>query len=440
MRIWPWGRRADAARADKARPAPAAKAGSSFLSSDAEAWDRLLPGGLGSVSPESAMRHAAVYRCVSIIAFAAAMLPLKTYRELDNGDREATGAHPAADLLRLRPNPRLSRTMWLRATLAQMLLEGNAVSWIERRGSGDPVALWPIPFGRVGIELYGTGRLRYRLQLDDGTAVVADQDDVLHIPGSSEWTGLRARTPIQAMAAAVGLGIEADRFAREYFANDATPSGYIKYPQKYGGDKEELRGFWRRTFGQGGRHSGPAVLDQGGEYVRIPISAHDAQLLDTRRFQIEDIARIFGVPRFLLGMDETSWGSGIEALGIGFVTYTLDPHLCAIEDEVNHKLFGRGRPGRPGPAPPRFLGEFDRDVLVRGDIESRFKAYRLALGGSSGPGWMTPNEVRRKQNDPARPDGDDLTKWVQPAQPTPASAGQEPDGHDPAAPRDEPRP
>ncbi|ACL62070.1 phage portal protein [Methylobacterium nodulans] len=428
MKFW----RRSARRADAARVEPTIEASTSFLSSDAEAWDRILPGGLpGSVSPETAMRHAAVYRCVSIIAFAAAMLPLKTYRELDNGDREASAAHPAADLLRIRPNPRLSRTMWLRATLAQMLLEGNAVSWIERKGSGDPVALWPVPFHRVAISLNGE-RLRYRLQLDDGRLIVVDQDDVLHIPGSSEWDGLKANTPIQAMGAAVGLGIEADRFAKEYFENDATPSGYIKYPAKYAGDKDELRGFWGRTFGRGRRHSGPAVLDQGGEYVRIPISAQDAQLLDTRRFQIEDIARIFGVPRFLLGMDETSWGSGIEALGIGFVTYTLDPHLCAIEDEVNHKLYGRGRPARPGPNPPRYLAEFDRDVLVRGNIESRFKAYRQGLGGSSGPGWMTINEVRRKQNLPARSDGDTLTPWPGqgPATPTKADDGQDPPAAD----------
>ncbi|KTS25062.1 hypothetical protein NS228_20410 [Methylobacterium indicum] len=422
----PFWRRSPRAAA-RPRVEPEIEASATFLSSDAEAWNALLPGGLaGTVSPATAMRHAAVYRCVSIIAFAAAMLPLKTYRELDDGDREPSLDHPAADLLRIRPNPRLSRTLWLRTMLAQMLLRGNAVTWIERKASGDPVALWPIPFERVAVSLAGD-RLRYRLILDTGTAVVVDQDDVLHVPGSAEWDGVTAMTPIRAMSAAVGLGIEADRFAQSYFENDAAPSGYISYPQVYKGDKDELRGFWRRTFGKSGRHAGPAVLDQGGTYNRIPISAQDAQLLDTRRFQIEDIARIFGVPRFLLGMDETSWGSGIEALGIGFVTYTLDPHLVAIEDEVNHKLYGRGRPSRPGRNPPRFLGEFDRDVLVRGNIESRFKAYRLALGGSSGPGWMTPNEVRRKQNDRARPDGDGLAAWKAPTTPPEPAADAPPD-------------
>ncbi|GJE04695.1 phage portal protein [Methylobacterium isbiliense] len=211
MTFW----RCTARRAEAARATPQVEASTSFLSSDAEAWDRIPPGGLaGGISTETAMRHAAVYRCVSIIAFAAAMLPLKTYREQPGGDRVASAEHPAADLLRIRPNPRLSRTLWLRATLAQMLLEGNAVSWIERRGSGDPLALWPVAFHRIGIELAGE-RLRYRLLLDDGRAIVVDQDDVLHVPGSAEWTGLKARTPIQAMGAAVGLGLEADRFARE---------------------------------------------------------------------------------------------------------------------------------------------------------------------------------------------------------------------------------
>lgn len=409
------------------------RASTNFLSSDAEAWNQLLPGGLaGTVSPERAMRHAAVYRCVAVIAFASAMLPLKTYRELPDGDRVADSKPTAADLLRIRPNPRMSRTMWVRATLAQMLLNGNGVSWIERLGSGEPIALWPIPWGRVAVSLVG-GRSVYRLTLDDGRTIVCDQDDVLHIPGSAEWDGLKAKTPIQAMGAAVGLGIEADRFAQAYFENDATPSGYIRFEKSFAGNegaKEELRSFWQRTFGRGKRHSGPAILDQGGEYRPIPISAQDAQLLDTRRFQIEDIARIFGVPRFLLGMDETSWGSGIEALGIGFVTYTLDPHLCAIEDEINHKLYGRGRPRLPGVTREPFLAEFDRDVLVRGDVKSRFEAYRLALGGSSGPGFMTQNEIRRKQNLTRVEGGDRLTEWSAKAQ---APAKEQPREEDPAA-------
>lgn len=405
------------------RAASSVRNSTTFLSSDAEAWNAALPGGFaGTVSPDAAMRHAAVYRCVALIAFAAAMLPLKSYEEAADGDRQQTDAPDAAALLRHRPNPRLSRTMFWRQMIGQMLLRGNGIAWIERKNSGVPVALWPVPFDRVAITLNGD-RLRYGLILDDGRRITVDQDDVLHFPGSPEWTGLQAKTPIGAMSSAVGLGIEADRFARKYFENDATPSGYITFPTgakvaSTDESKAELRGFWKRTFGGDGRHSGPAILTDGGEYKPIPISAHDAQLLDTRRFQIEDIARIFGVPRFLLGMDETSWGTGIEALGIGFVTYTLDPHLVAIEDEVNFKLFGRGRPKTPGPRGQVFLAEFDRDVLVRGNIENRFKAYQIGLGGNNGPGFLTQNEVRRRQNLPrsSDPGADKLHQYVPRAQ------------------------
>lgn len=392
-----------------ARPAervePTISNTTSFLSSDTEAWNNLLPGGLaGSVSPATAMRHAAVYRCVSLIAFSIAMLPLKTYKDLPSGDRETATQHWASYMLRKRPNTRMSRSVFWRQLAAQMLLRGNGIAWIERKGSGIPLNIWPIPFERVHISLNGD-RLRYQMQLDDGRIITVDQDDVLHFPGSPEWDGLKAKTPIQAMASSVGIGIEADRFARKYFENDATPPGYIAYPTGFKSkpeEKDELRAFWKRSFGGENRHSGPAILTDGGKYEQIPLSAEDAQLLETRRYQIEDIARIFGVPRFLLGMDETSWGSGIEALGIGYVTYTLDPHLVAVEDEIDFKLFPRSP----------FFGEFDRDVLLRGNIESRYKAYQLALGGSSGPGHMTPNEVRRRQNLPARPDGDKLAGWA----------------------------
>ena len=400
---------------------PQIAAATTWLSSDpAEIWHEAMPGafGPGGVTAQTAMRHAAVYRCVSIISFASAMLPIGIHEEIGEDDRAPRPRHPYADLLRFRPNPRMSRAMFWRTMIAQMLLRGNGIAWIERKGSGDPIALWPVPRERASVQLLA-GRLVYQLTLDDGRTIVVDQDDVLHIPGSPEWDGLMARSPIQAMASAVGIGIEADRFARKYFENDATPPGYISYPPNAGVTptperKEEIRRVWRERFGGDNRHSGPAVLDGGGEYKAIRISALDAQLLESRRFQIEDIARIFGVPRFLLAMDETSWGTGIEALGIGFVTYSLDPHLEAIEDELDHKLFGRGRPRLSGPAPSRFFAEFDRDPLLRGNLETRFKAYGTALGGNNGPGFATQNEIRAKLNMPRSkdPQSDKLHQYV----------------------------
>jgi HK97 family phage portal protein len=399
--------------------------GHSFPSSDGEAWGQLL-GGLGtSVTPETAMRHSAVYRCVFLVAATVAMLPLHTYARAGDGDRERSDAHAAAVLLRQRPNPRMTPTIFWRAIVSNMLLRGNGVAWIERKASGEPIALWPIAFSRATPSL-ANGRLRYALTLDDGRQLVADQDDVLHFPGSAEWDGVKAKTPIQAMGAAVGIGLEADRYAKLFFENDANPGQYISFPNKFdakSGAAEEVRKYYRSKFSGDKRFSGPAVFDQGGTVKQLEITAQDAQILETRRFQIEDIARVFGVPRFLLAMDETSWGTGIEKLGLAYVVYTCDPHLVAIEQEVSWKLFGSSR----------HFAEFERDALQRGDVKTRMEAYAKALGGSSGPGFMTPNEVRRRENlaRSADPNADKLTVWTPKAAKPPKESDD--DEADPAA-------
>jgi HK97 family phage portal protein len=377
-------------------------------------WARENPFGWprDAVGAESAMRHAAVFRCVSLIAGAVARLPVYTYRLQPDGDRELNTSHPAAPLLLRRPNPRMSRTMFWRQIVADMLLQGQGIAWIQRRQSGAPLALWPVPWRRVSVQLRN-GRLVYQLTLDGGQMVVADQDDVLHFPGSSEWDETECRTPARVYADSVSIGLEANRFARKYFENDATPAGYLTYPQKLRDTKQadEIRAYWQQRFGGENRFRGPAVLTEGGEFKQLSINAEDAQLIETRRFQIEDIGRIFGVPRFLLTLDETSWGSGIEQLGILFVRYTLDPHLQAIRDECDWKLFGTDA---------HFV-DFDTSELMRGDTKAMFEAYRLSLGGNNGPGFLTQNEVRRKLNLPRdeAAQSDELLTWAKPGAASP---------------------
>jgi HK97 family phage portal protein len=411
------------------RKEPTIEASSVAVTSSTGRWEDLFgPRVSVALSPDVAMRHATVWRCVSLISGIGAAIPIHTYHEDPDGSRSPTDSHAAARLLALRPNPRMSRSVFWRRIYSQMLFRGNGYAWIERRLNGQPMALWPVPYERCSVDLMSDGSARYRMWLDDMTEIVAHQDDVLHFPGSSVWDmqGLRCKTPMQAMAATVAIGLSADKYAQAYFDNDATPPIYISYPNKFqSGPKqgEDIRDYWKRQFGGENRHSGPAVLDQGGEVKQLDISAEDAQLLETRRFSVEDIGRIFGVPRFLLGMDETSWGSGIEALGIGFVTYTMDPHFVAIQDECNWKLFGTSKT----------FCEYDRDALIRGDIKARAEADRLALGGSAGPGWATQNDIRRSRNMRPVPNGDKLTDWAAvkpPASDIPA---------DPAAPKAPPK-
>lgn len=384
-----------------------------FASENPFAWPR------DAVSPDSAMRHAAVFRAVSLIAGAVARLPAYTYRLQKDGDRERNDSHPSGYLLLKRPNPRMSRTIFWRQVATEMLLEGQGIVWVQRRQSGAPVALWPIPWRRTTVNLAG-GRLVYRLTLDGGAQIAADQDDVLHIPGSNDWDETECKTPIRAYADSVAAGIEANRYARRYFENDATPGGYIKYPNKLRDAKQadEIRAYWQQKFGGERRFAGPAVLTEGGEFHNIAINAKDAQLLEARRYSVEDIARIFGVPRFLLALDETSWGSGIEQLGILFVRYTLAPHLTAIEDECNAKLFGTDA---------HFV-DFDERELMRGDTKSMFESYRMAMGGNNGPGFLTQNEVRRELNLPRdeAASSDELLNWSRASAPNGGDNAQTP--------------
>lgn len=412
--FWPFRRKTSAAPApERVEPqlgaAPDVQNAATITSSTGRWEDLFGPQIARAMSPELAMAHGAVWRCVSIISGVGAAVPLHTFRRAENGGAELAEGHAASSLLSIRPNERMSRTMFWRRMKSQMLLRGNAYAWIERKLNGQPIALWPVPYERVRVDLMSAGWARYHMRLDDMTMVVAHHDDVLHIPGSvvPEWDGLRFKTPMQAMASSVGIGLSADKYAQAYFDNDATPPSYITYPGKFQGGPEqskEIREYWLRTFGGLNRFTGPAVLDQGGKVEQLTLSAEDAQLLETRRFSVEDIGRIFGVPRFLLGLDETSWGSGIEALGIGFVQYTMEPHFTAIEDEVNWKLFGTSK----------HYCAFDREALIRGDIKARADADRQALGGSAGPGWATPNEIRRRRNMPPNPasTADELVGWT----------------------------
>lgn len=401
-----------AAPASESRPQAAGIPLSSLTS-----WDDLLGlvSGYNSMSADRAMRHGAVYACMRVIAGTIGQLPIKTYQyDDDTGVSIEAPRHPAARLLRLRPNPRMTAVMFWRAVVASAVLRGNGYAWIERSINGTPIALWPLPGGRVGPELVQAGPLKgriiYRLTLDDGDYVVADMDDILHIPGSLEWNGWEARSPLSAAASAINTGLEADEYAQRFFQNDATPPTVLEYPSKVGPELAELI---RTEFGAKGtrenRHK-VRVLSEGGKISQLALSAEDAQLLETRRFAVDDIARVFGVPPHMVGSvtTSTSWGSGIEQQGIGFVTYTLGMHFAAIEQELEVKIF----------RDDTHFAEFDQSALVRGDFKTRNEGYKSAMGGSAGPGWMTANDVRKKENMPPHPDGDVLPTWP----PTPPGA------------------
>jgi len=159
--------------------------------------------------------------------------------------------------------------------------------------------------------------------------------------------------------------------------------------------------FANKYSGTGNSHKRPLVLTEGMGVDNVSLSAADSQLLEARKFQVVEIARAFGVPPHLIGETSasTSWGSGIESMGRAFVMFTLDPHLTRIEQELNSKLFPNGE----------YFLEFDRSVLMAGDLKTQAEFYTAALGGpGAGPGYMTQNEIRKRQNLPPLAGGDKL--------------------------------
>lgn len=351
-----------------------------------------LPGAAGmTVTPVTAMRVAAVYACVQKIAGAIATLPLHIYRT--DGDIKAR--QPRDDLwYKLNEQPSSQYTAsshWEGVSVAQ-LLRGDAYTWI-RRGMNNAIReLLPLPWGCVQPVRQADGSVRYYISLPQyGINTWLEPSEILHFPGFG-FDGMKSMSVIShAARAAVGNALAMDEYSGKFFANGAHPSIVLTAPNKMNPDQINLlqAAFASKYAGLENAHRLPLVLTEGLQAKEISLSAEDAQLLEARKFQVIDIARAFGVPPHMIGETSasTSWGSGIESMSRGFVTYTLQPHLVRIEQELNRKLF----PLDAG----RFI-QFDRDALIEGDSAAQAAYNRAALGGpGTGMGWCTVDEIRK---------------------------------------------
>lgn len=352
-----------------------------------------------AVNEASAMRVTAVYACVRLIAGAIASLPLAVYRRTDDGRERVR--NDLWWLLNEQPCPTVSAAVFWEYLLAQMLLSGDALAEIERGRGGAIRGLIPLDSRAVGIRNV-SGRLRYEF-CRDGQWLGRDQDDILHIPGFG-FDGTRGMSVIRhAAREAIGLALAAEAFSSRFFASGAHPDVALKVPGKMTQEQiDNLRRIWASKYGGAHNASLPIVLTEGTDLKEVTLSAQDSQLIEARRFQVADIARAFGVPPHMVGETDksTSWGSGIEQQGIGFVQYTLAPHLNRIEQEINRKCFRT----------ERLFVEFNVEGLLRGDSKARAEYYTRALGGTQNPAWMTPNEIRRLENLPPLAGGDHLAQ------------------------------
>ena len=344
------------------------------------------------VNERSAMQMTAVYSCVRILSEAVAGLPLHLYRYTGDGGKEKAVDHALYFLLHDEPNPEMTSFIFRETLMTHLLLWGNAYAQIIRNGRGQVIALYPLMPDRMAVDRDGNGKIcyEYRVSADDAHtmkegSVRLKPADVLHIPGLG-FDGLVGYSPIAMAKNAIGMAIACEEYGAKFFANGAQPSGVLEHPGTIK-DPSKVRESWTQTFGGSHNANKVAVLEEGMKYTPISIAPEQAQFLETRKFQIDEIARIFRIPPHMVGDLDKSSFSNIEQQSLEFVTYTLDPWICRWEQAIVRSLLTEEE--KKG-----MFVKFNVDGLLRGDYQSRMQGY--AIGRQNG--WMSANDIRELEN------------------------------------------
>ena len=345
------------------------------------------------VTERSAMQMTAVYSCVRILAEAVAGLPLHLYRyKGDGGGKEKATDHPLYYLLHDEPNPEMSSFVFRETLMTHLLLWGNAYAQIIRNGKGEVVALYPLMANKMTVDRDESGKIIYKYQHASeeadtmaNTIVTLQPKDVLHVPGLG-FDGLVGYSPIAMAKNAIGMAIACEEYGAKFFANGAAPSGVLEHPGVIK-DPSRVRDAWQSQFGGSSNANKVAVLEEGMKYTPISIAPEQAQFLETRKFQINEIARIFRVPPHMVGDLEKSSFSNIEQQSLEFVKYTLEPWLVRWEQSLARGLFSIDEK-------PCMFFKFNVEGLLRGDYKSRMEGYATARQN----GWMSANDIRELEN------------------------------------------
>jgi HK97 family phage portal protein len=357
-----------------------------------------------NVTERSAMQMTAVYSCVRILAEAVAGLPLHLYRYKENNGKEKAIDHTLYHLLHDEPNPEMSSFVFRETLMTHLLLWGNAYAQIIRNGKGEVIALYPLIPNKMTVNRDENGQLYYEYSktADDfynvsNSTVILNPRDVLHIPGLG-FDGLVGYSPIAMAKNAIGMAIACEEYGAKFFANGAAPSGVLEHPGTIK-DPKKVREAWQSQFGGSSNAGRVAVLEEGMKYTPISISPEQAQFLETRKFQINEIARIFRIPPHMVGDLEKSSFSNIEQQSLEFVKYTLDPWVIRWEQSLMRSLLSHEEK-------KEYFIKFNLEGLLRGDYESRMNGYSIGRQN----GWMSANDIRELENlDRISPeDGGDL--------------------------------
>jgi HK97 family phage portal protein len=347
-----------------------------------------------AVSEQTALNYSAVWSAVTLIAGDVASLPLILYKRLPGGGRERFLQHPLYRLLHDEPNSEMSSLTFREVLTAHLLTWGNAYAEIERDIAGRPVALWPLTPDRVTPLRDPSGALVYRVNNPGKADSMLDPGRVLHVSGLG-FDGLMGYSVVAKARESLGLGVAAERFGATFFGNGATFGGILSHPSKLSDValKHLKESIEARHAGVDKAHKF-LMLEEGMSYANIGIPPDDAQFLETRQFQIEEVARWFNVPPHKIGYLKYGTYSNIEQQAIDYVTGTLRRWLVRWEQEVTRKLIA------PSERRQQYV-EHLVDALLRGDTASRYSAYATARQW----GWLSVDDIRERENMNPLPDG-----------------------------------
>ena len=336
------------------------------------------------VNAQTAIQLSAVYACVRVISETVASLPLGVYEATDDGSQKATD-HSLYFLLHDEPNSEMTSFVLREVMLAHLLLYGNSYCQILRSGRNQITGLYPLLPDHMEVDRDKNGTLTYTYSTSTGQRVIMAPEEVLHIPGLG-FDGVMGYSPIALERNAIGLGIASEEYGSKFFSNGARPSGILTHPNTVK-NPAALRESWNSIYGGSGNANRVAILEEGMRFEPIAIPNNEAQFLETRKFQVDEICRIFRVPPHLVGDLEHATFSNIEHQSIDFAVHTIRPWLVRIEQSMNRALFSDEEKGR-------FYVQFNIDGLMRGDYKSRMEGYAIARQN----GWMSANDIRALEN------------------------------------------
>lgn len=363
----------------------AADAGYSFL------FGRTTSG--KPVNERTAMQTTAVYACVRILAEAVASLPLHVYEYQDDGGKKLVHDHPLYYLLHDEPNPEMTSFVFRETLMSHLLIWGNAYAQIIRDGAGRGLGLYPLLPDKMDVQRDDRGNIYYVYSRNSDENPMFKEygdirlkaEDVLHIPGLG-FDGLIGYSPIAMAKNAVGMTLACEEYGASFFANGANPGGVLEHPGVLK-DPSKVRESWNSVYrGVNNAHK-IAVLEEGMKYQQIGIPPEEAQFLETRKFQINEIARLYRIPPHMVGDLDKSSFSNIEQQSLEFVKYTLDPWVIRWEQSLQRSLLLPGEKGK-------YFIKLNVDGLLRGDYQSRMNGY--AVGRQNG--WFSANDIREMEN------------------------------------------